>query len=86
MTEPRHMDRTRAALIAGLLLCAGQAPPLQAAEAPVQPDVAVKPADPQPAAPKADPKSAPGDGTTDKVFVPTEEISEDFTVAFPVDI
>lgn len=60
-----------------VLLAAG---PAWAAEA--EPDASADGSASSPAKPASDEKPDP----SDDVFIPTEDISEDFAVAFPVDI
>jgi hypothetical protein len=64
-------------LLAGSTLCAQEAAP--AAEAPAEKAPAKESAD-------QDSPAESRDGPSPDVFIPTEEISEDFAVSFPVDI
>lgn len=68
-----------AALLAGLLL-AGAPGELRAAEPAAEPPASST------AGGSAEAKSNTDDTSSAEVFIPTEEISEDFAVSFPVDI
>lgn len=73
---------------AALLLC-GLAFAAQAAERPAEnpPDEAPPaPAAPDRAARAGEPEAARSEGPQQEVFLPSEEISEDFAAPFPVDI
>lgn len=56
--------------------------PLQAQES----ETADSEAAGQPASPAESPKPSPAPATSPDIFIPSEEISEDFAVPFPVDI
>jgi hypothetical protein len=60
---------------------ADEAPPAPGADNPAE-----EPAEPPPASTGGAAEGAPKPGQDPGVFVPTEEISEDFAVSFPVDI
>jgi len=69
-----------------LLTCALGAAGIWAAEAPAGKSTEQSAAEP-PAQPAASAEAdAPAPAPSAEVFIPTEEISEDFAVAFPVDI
>lgn len=76
MKQPIELSVLYRAALVGLLLALSPLP-LTAQEAPA--------VDSQEAPPEKE-KTAAERGENPEVFVPTEEISEDFAVSFPVDI
>ena len=96
MTRKRSGSRGTATLLAALLFCAWQPLGVLAAEgAAAQPPAGAKESDRRDDSEAAKADTAQGDpqgdpqgdgGDSPEIFVPTEEISEDFAVSFPVDI
>ena len=96
MTRKRRGSRGTATLLAALLFWTWQPLGVLAAEgAAAQPPAAAKESDRRNDSKAAKADTAEGDrqgnrqgdgGDSPEIFVPTEEISEDFAVSFPVDI
>lgn len=87
MKEQRKAWRSSGSVVAALLLWAWQPPWALGAEAATAPSATAEaPAREDRADQEGSRQAAGGDGDSPEIFVPTEEISEDFAVSFPVDI